>query len=1142
MVMDGVQSVLATRDSHFSRASNHSIFVAKIRLDVSASRPGFINGRGGIRHIPPPPRFCFRPKCAGARVRAVIDPRTQNSSPTHCPSCDNPLAANAPAGLCRRCLVASALAPADEVPIEEQPLGEIGDYEIYERIAMGGMGAIYRGRQRGLDREVAIKLIPEGRLAGSSDVARFRLEAGAAAELDHPNIVPIYDVGEEDGQHYFSMRLLRGGTLEDRAAEFGDPASAAALMFKIAKAVHFAHQGGILHRDLKPANILMTREGEPMVGDFGLAKRIGGGATGASLTQTGQLLGSPAYIAPEIAAGKARASVGSDLYSLGVMLYQLLVGQVPFSGATQLDVIRQAVESEPPRPRSIEANVPRDLETICLKCLEKDPAHRYASAGEFAEDLENFICGKTINARPVGAAERALKWGRRKPALASLAAVILLAISGFFLLLLVSGTKIRRERDIAIAERERARLETYASDMAAAFDALDDNNLAKARELVERQRPTASAGADLRDTAWRIAWSRCLGEEVRSFHGHSGGVTCLTISPDGRQLVSGSEQDGTVRFWDLDSGAQLLQLPRDLKVNLAYRARREAWAALGGLSKHGERIRNTGANVGNPISLAFTNRGKHLAIGCSDSYVRLYDIKNTQLDGWWPERIGRLTSFPVRKQLIVGSGADGADQDGVARVYDGTDATAYEPLRQLPGSGGFVSASPDGHAVATGSDKGHISVFDADFALRARNPHFGEIEAIALRNHGTCVAASRRGSPDVDFWNLVDDKRLKLEGHVGTVDALSYAPDASVFASGSADQTIRIWHGTSGKAVRVLKGHAGVVSSLVWLRDAKTLISGGGDGVIKFWNTGKDPEVEGWSGILVPMDLSTDGEWVVGSDEKKQKLQVGQSADGSGLSSIDTQQTIASAQFCGDHIGALMDDGEGEIHFQWHHAKTLERIGAPLPVGQATMSAFSPDGSRMSLGFQTDLRRFELWDLNQRKRIARIEDKTQFRSFNFMQFTPDGTKVICREWNNGGSTHVYDGVTGQLICQLETTEGSGLAISPDSRSIAIGQPDHAIAIWDLIEKKRTAVLTGHLYPVHLITWSPDGNCLASSAGSGSVRLWHVPTSRAIGSIDRHRAFRFLRFDPRGNAIYAKIYGGKLEVWDIPSLAEAGLQD
>jgi ABC-type amino acid transport substrate-binding protein/tRNA A-37 threonylcarbamoyl transferase component Bud32 len=306
----------------------------------------------------------------------------------------------------------------------------VGDYELLQEIAQGGMGVIYKARQKSLQRVVAVKMIRAGQLASSLEVQRFRAEAEAAAQLDHPNIVPIYDVGEQEGQHYFSMKLIEGRSLSPHLERFrADPAAAAALMVPLARAVQYAHDQGILHRDLKPANILLDDQGQPHITDFGLAKRVAGAET-ARLTQTGAILGTPGYMAPEQASGHKELTPAVDVYGLGAILYELLTGRPPFQAATPMDILTQVVSREPDRPRSINPAVPRDLETICLKALAKEPNRRYPSAGAMAEDLTRFLEGSPIQARPTTGMERTWRWCRRNPVLASMGtvAVVLLAV------------------------------------------------------------------------------------------------------------------------------------------------------------------------------------------------------------------------------------------------------------------------------------------------------------------------------------------------------------------------------------------------------------------------------------------------------------------------------------------------------------------------------------------------------------------------------------------------------------------------------------------------------------------------------------------------------------------------------------------
>jgi tetratricopeptide (TPR) repeat protein len=293
------------------------------------------------------------------------------------------------------------------------------------------MGVVYRARQLSLNRLVALKMIAAGQLATPAAVQRFHTEAEAAARLDHPHIVPIYEIGEYEGQHYFSMKLIERGTLADlrlksKVQSLKSPEAAARLVGTVARAVHYAHQRGILHRDLKPTNILLDEQGEPHVTDFGLAKLV---EDDSSLTLSAAMLGTPAYMAPEQAAGGARQlTTAADIYSLGAVLYELLTGQPPFRAETAVETLRQACEQEPTPPRSLNPQVDRDLETICLKCLNKDPQKRYSSAELLAQDLAHWRKGEPIVARPIGTSEKVWRWCRRRPVVASLLLAVLLSL------------------------------------------------------------------------------------------------------------------------------------------------------------------------------------------------------------------------------------------------------------------------------------------------------------------------------------------------------------------------------------------------------------------------------------------------------------------------------------------------------------------------------------------------------------------------------------------------------------------------------------------------------------------------------------------------------------------------------------------
>ena len=373
---------------------------------------------------------------------------------SRCVHCGTPLSATVAEGLCPNCLTRSIFAEDADVPFEENSDADqperIGDYELLARVARGGMGVVYRARQISLNREVAVKVLLDSAFATSEELARFRAEAAAAAALHHPNIVAVHEIGEDQGRQFFSMDFVAGKDLAELTHDGPLPARPAAeLLAKIADAIQHAHDRGILHRDLKPSNVLVDGSGEPHVTDFGLAKRITDSAdagkvqTGAAgqLTLTGQILGTPGYMSPEQATAKRDIGPVTDVYSLGALLYQLVTGRAPFVGETPTVILRQVEELDPVSPKLLNPSVPADLETICLKCLAKEPLQRYASAQEFREDLRRCLAGEPILARPTSTGQRAWRWCRRRPAIASLTATVVLLL---FIVAVGSSISARR--------------------------------------------------------------------------------------------------------------------------------------------------------------------------------------------------------------------------------------------------------------------------------------------------------------------------------------------------------------------------------------------------------------------------------------------------------------------------------------------------------------------------------------------------------------------------------------------------------------------------------------------------------------------------------------------------------------------------
>jgi len=395
--------------------------------------------------------------------------------PTRCHACSAPLSTGSAAGVCPACLLRGAQAAVEEVTV----LRRVGGYDLLEKIGRGGMGVVYKATQTALGRTVAVKMVSAGELAAPEVIRRFKLEAEAAAKLQHPGIVGIHEVGEHDGLPFYSMEYVAGGrTLAGLIAEKPMPAhAAAACLEKVARAVHHAHGHGVLHRDLKPSNILLDEQGEPRVADFGLARQLG---ADSSLTLSKNALGSPAYMPPEQAGGRsAEAGPASDVYSLGAVLYHCLTGRPPFAGESVQTVLLQVREAEPVPPRRLNASIPRDLDTIVLKCLEKAPARRYVSAAALADELLRWLRGEPVLARPVGATGKALRWTRRHPGVAALLAALVLAVAGGAALMIHSNRLLAGGKQV---------VETALQEKSAA---LDGQTRALADALISRAESAA---------------------------------------------------------------------------------------------------------------------------------------------------------------------------------------------------------------------------------------------------------------------------------------------------------------------------------------------------------------------------------------------------------------------------------------------------------------------------------------------------------------------------------------------------------------------------------------------------------------------------------------------------------------------------
>jgi len=468
-----------------------------------------------------------------------------------CPRCGASIPTDAPEGFCLLCLVREGAASRNRASALPSLLpNRFGDYEILREIGRGGMGKVYRARQISLDRIVALKVISAGEITASNLVDRFRIEAEAAASLDHPNIVSIYEVGEQDGWNFFSMRLVEGQTLS-QALERGplEFKPAAQVLAKVSRAIQHAHERGVLHRDLKPGNVLLDAAGEPHVADFGLAKFT---QRESDLTLTHTALGTPAYMSPEQAAGRVKeVTTASDVYGLGAVLFEMLTGKAPFAGESAMAIARQVVDDEPPLPSSINRAVPRDLTIICLKCLEKEPARRYPTAAALADDLERWLRHEPISAHAAAPVERLAKWIRRKPVHTALAATGVIAVIALVVGTVVSLGQARRANR---AQRETtltlADMYTRSGLTAAKNDGPTQAALWFANAAVIARGDSARFEANrVRAAAWR----REAFVPIRVFETEFHSVEELHWNPKHATIIAESGSSGRTIIWDLQA-------------------------------------------------------------------------------------------------------------------------------------------------------------------------------------------------------------------------------------------------------------------------------------------------------------------------------------------------------------------------------------------------------------------------------------------------------------------------------------------------------------------------------------------------------------------------------------------------------------
>ncbi|MDZ4781932.1 MAG: protein kinase [Planctomycetia bacterium] len=763
----------------------------------------------------------------------------------------------------------------------------LGNYELIEELGRGGMGVVYKARQIGVRRVVALKLILAGEHAGKDRCARFEAEAEIVGRLAHPNIVQIYEVGNDQGRPYLSLEFVDGGSLDRKLNGTPmPPRDAASLLTVICQAIHHAHKRGVIHRDLKPANILLTADGTPKVADFGLAKRLFDDQSGQ--TASGAMLGTPSYMAPEQALGDSRDSgAASDIYALGAILYEMLSGRPPFRGATLLDTLEQVRSQEPVPPRQLVGKLPRDLDTICLKCLQKQPAHRYASAAALLDDVQRFLDYQPILARPVGWVGRAVRWSRRNPVLASLSAALAAVLTAILIvapIVAVTQAALRSEIQKQLNEVTRQNRAKSASLLATrsrlSANEAPQRSVLLAIEAMESHRAVGETPPVTIEQALRDALANTGGVPLV---GHASQIFATRFTPDSRMLITTSA-DATARLWQLGHPQEKIEsvvlqghrapirglaVSRDGRRLVTYAA--DNTAGLWDLNApHPSETAYEIAGFAAPLtSAAFSPDGTRLALSDHGGSGRLFRIT----EGTAPELIQKVQlKLPLHDAQFSASGkwlaAGGGDK--AARVWPVSEAGLGE-LRLLSGHAGplvAIAMDPQRDRLATASADRTLRLWDLD----ASSP---EATVIALPGHTNSVSAAAF-TPDgrwlvsssfdgtVRRWDLnapdIAASARPLTGHTDRVFVLAVSPDSRWLATGGRDKTVRLWDLTANEpsaTSRVLRGHDDAVQALTFSADAKWLASGSADSTARLWEMSLRTPTAGSNA-----DLTHDGEKV----------------------------------------------------------------------------------------------------------------------------------------------------------------------------------------------------------------------------------------------------------------------------------------